>query len=613
MKLTVKKTAAAALIALILAGCRIDSSREKAPQPIEPAPTVQAIDYSKQSVQQLEQSATTAQKVLSESQTKLTRVETEITEINRRITLLNEEISQLEKAETQDANALKAKRDALAEANQTLIVQNKVLVVAQQDVKQAQINVINVQNILVEKKAEQNKPPVVIVPDNPSQPEQPNQPSNPTQPEQPTEPTQPSKPIQPEQPAEPTKPSKPQGVYPRNSQGGTGNTILEQPSKPTQPEQPTEPTQPSKPIQPEQPAEPTKPSKPQGVYPGDSRGGTGNTIPEQPSKPTQPEQPMKPITPENPSVNLEGKQWRQGTSYFYSNDFNSWFFRGDAGYVEGYNGPRGEDIIGYNNRGYIEELDFDAFAKLPPASDFYGWHEGSVKDERILGIEIQELDKNGRIVKATRPEKFNIMFKNTPYTTYGALYTNEHDVRLFILTGSHASLSKSEYSNTYPVGEFYVNDHGVQTDRIDFIDEVKGSATYKGEVLARAHSLKTNSSLVPEYYSPTKPFKDGEITINAHFCSRPENTFTTATLNSKTLGIREFEQARMDIGTNSIRFVNEGKNLSEGEELKLRGQFFGKNASEAVGHITYRGKKDISPTNKFQHYNAIFSAEKQPK
>ncbi|MBF0751828.1 MULTISPECIES: hypothetical protein [unclassified Pasteurella] len=191
-----KKTAAAAIVALMLSGCKIfGSSGSHTPQPIEPVPTVKAIDYSKQSVQQLEQSATTAQKVLSDSQTKLTQVETQITEINRRITTLNQEISVLEKAEKPDANALKEKRDALAEANQALTVQNKILVVAQQDVKQAQINVTNVQNILIEKKAEQNKPPVVVVPDNPSQP------SQPTQPEQPSEPEQPSQPSQPEIPS----------------------------------------------------------------------------------------------------------------------------------------------------------------------------------------------------------------------------------------------------------------------------------------------------------------------------------------------------------------------------------------------------------------------------
>ncbi|OOF49418.1 hypothetical protein BKK54_08975 [Rodentibacter genomosp. 1] len=574
MNVTMKKTAAAAIVALMLSGCKIfGSSGSHTPQPIEPVPTVKAIDYSKQSVQQLEQSATTAQKVLSDSQTKLTQVETQITEINRRITTLNQEISVLEKAEKPDANALKEKRDALAEANQALTVQNKILVVAQQDVKQAQINVTNVQNILIEKKAEQNKPPVVVVPDNPSQP------SQPTQPEQPTEPEQPSQPTQQEQPSEP-----------------------EQPSKPTQPEQPSEPEQPSQPTQQEQPSEPEQPSKP--------------TQPEQPTKPVQPSEPTQPEKPtikpepqpepEKTSINLEGEEWRKGARYDYSKRFHSYRY----GYVKGYDGPEGELVLSRQNNPYFEGLNFDYLARTDEKNpDFYGWHEGYFENEGIIGIEIKELDKDGYITKAVRPEKFNLIFKNTPYSTYGALYTNEHDVKLFMLTGSNAALG--ERSDAYSVGKFRVNDKGVKTDYIDYIDEVKGSATYKGEVLARTDSVYV-SGYINQNYSPTKPFKDGDITINAHFGSRPEENFTTATLNSKTLGKREFGKSRMELTSGSIQFKNEGNLLERERELILQGRFVGEKASEAVGQIRYEGRQ-INRTNNNQSYEAVFSAEKQPK
>ncbi|OOF85311.1 hypothetical protein BKG93_04660 [Rodentibacter ratti] len=414
MNVTMKKTAAAAFVVLMLAGCGSSNDGDYfSRQAAEPVPTVQAIDYSKQSVQQLEQSATTAQKVLSDSQAKLTQVETQITEINRRITTLNEEIRVLEKAEKPDANALKEKRDALAEAKQSLTVQNKILVVAQQDVKQAQINVTNVQNILIEKKNEQNKPPVLVVPDNPSQP------SQPTQPEQPSEPEQPSQPSQPEQP--------------------------EQPSQPAQPAQPTEPEQPTEPTQPEQPQV------------------TGDKV-------------LR-ISTWGPYDVVESNKGEFDPDFYQTYVDNSVYSSRNI-----YNGFK---------------VDLNKLSAL-------GIHEGILTYPYRDGIE----DKTGEL---------NYIISNQPYSTYGIFYNKD----------AVETMATDDSDNIVMFGIAKFNHH------YDDTKDITGSATYKGDVIARiktgtyqydSNKLDALGSIVYQ--------KDGTIEFTADF----DNKKISGLLNSDSIG-----------------------------------------------------------------------------
>ncbi|OOF37196.1 hypothetical protein [Rodentibacter heidelbergensis] len=272
-------------------------------------------------------------------------------------------------------------------------------------------------------------------------------------------------------------------------------------------------------------------------------------------------------------------------------------------------------MLSDQNTAYFRDLDFYQIAKQDKNNpNFYGWHEGSIENEGIEGIEIKSFELAGDmsprniLTQAVRPERFNYIFKNTPYSTYGALFTNEHDVMMFTTRGSSAVVG--ETNNAYSIGKYRINDKGIKTDHIDFIDEVKGSATYKGEVLARTGELLTNKG-VPSEYRRSLPFKDGNITINAHFGERPENSFITATLKSKTLGEQQFEKSRMTISDK--RDIEFYRTNSTG--VILDGLFIGQHADEAVGTIRYdSGAVDQGNGNyRYSSYNAVFSAEKQPK
>ncbi|OOF86325.1 hypothetical protein [Rodentibacter ratti] len=382
--------------------------------------------------------------------------------------------------------------------------------------------------------------------------------------------TQPTQPVQPEQPTEPSQPS--------------------QPTQPVQPEQPTEPSQPVQPTQPEQPSKPTQPVQP-----------------EQPTEPSQPTQPTH--QPEKPDVNLEGKEWRN-----WSSAGTASYTTKIRGYAKGYDGPQGDYVLSEQNIEYFKDLDFYQIAKQDKNNpNIYGWHEGAIENEGIQGIEIKGLEftnsSNGHnITQAIYPEKFNYIFKNTPYATYGALFTNEHDVMIFTTRGSSAIVGESE--DAYSIGKYRVNNKGVTTNRIDFVDEVKGSATYKGEVLAHTLESRSNNGTPFEYHR-SLPFNDGEITINAHFGTRPEDSFTTATLNSKTLGVQQFDKSRMEISDK--RNIEFSRTNSSG--VRVEGIFIGKNAAEAVGSISYDSGAVYEGNNTYRSskYEAVFSAEKQPK
>lgn len=278
-------------------------------------------------------------------------------------------------------------------------------------------------------------------------------------------------------------------------------------------------------------------------------------------------------------------------------------------YVDGYEGSKEKQPVhNRSNSGY--KLDFYQLAvedKNNP--QVLGWHKGEIKSPGINGSEISKFNQYGEIIERTYPEKVDYIFKNTPYATYGTVY-NQYSSTLFANYERASSIEDS--SRYYKVGEYEVID-GNKTTKIKYTDSVKGSAIYKGEVLAHMEKNVVRDRYGNVRALPEKtPVLDGNITVNANFGPREEENFATATLDSKVLGKVEFPKTRMNL-SGAIRFGSSSKPLNENTngEVHLDGTVVGKEANEIVGKISY-----YSFTKKLGDvvdYEGVFAAEKQPK
>ncbi|MEG9529974.1 hypothetical protein [Mannheimia indoligenes] len=273
-------------------------------------------------------------------------------------------------------------------------------------------------------------------------------------------------------------------------------------------------------------------------------------------------------------------------------------------YPNGYDGTKDEEPIlqRSTNNGY--KLDYYQLAIDDKANpQLLGWHKGEIKSGGINGSEIVAFDAEGKIAKRAYPEKVDYMFKNTPYSTYGAVYNN-YASNLFASYEKESSLSNS--SLYYQVGEYEVID-GNQTNKIKYNDAVKGAAIYKGEVVAHAKRYYKDNSYnsLPE----KTPKVDGSITINANFGPRAEENYASAILESNTIGKLEFPKSRIEFN-NGMDF---SQNLYGNKYAELKATVVGKEANEIVGEIYYRDRSTGIKAGDVADYEAVFAAEKQPK
>ncbi|QPB43330.1 hypothetical protein [Rodentibacter haemolyticus] len=388
--------------------------------------------------------------------------------------------------------------------------------------------------------------------------------------------------------------------------------------KAAQAKQPEQSNNQSKPEQPKQPEQSNNQSKPEQPKQEQSNNQT---------KPTEPSKSENSTSPE-----LVPTGWRKLGHEFTGSTRNLDFFenielRSSAEFPDNYpiGLPKGDVLLRNGvNKGILNDLDFEKLAKEDKQNpNLLGWHQGTIENENLDGVLIKKTDGWDKILEAEYIDKFNYLFKNTPYTTYGAFFTNQYDQRLFLIKNGDEISTLTEYSDELgnKIGQFRLNEKGELTSRIDFIDEVKGSATYKGEILASHSDRVLNqpgdgySTYGGEHMEYSLPYKDGEITINAHFGDRDVNSFTSVYLNSKTIGEHYLDKSPMIFykGAEDIRFENRISDdgfISTKPTVSVSGVFLGPKANEAAGTIRAYVPDGLSTG---RSYDGVFSAEKQPK
>jgi len=244
---------------------------------------------------------------------------------------------------------------------------------------------------------------------------------------------------------------------------------------------------------------------------------------------------------------------------------------------------------------------------IKKGGQYLGPHSGTFTDPSVDGVRalaVESINDEATAVKIDEDNKnIDYLFINTPYSTYGALFTDEYNAGLFAIAPST--------SNYGPLYE-YVND----TTELKYTSDLLGDVTYSGDVIAYITRGKPHTTI--EYIE--KPKVDGKVTLNAHFGKRIEHNTVKGVIHSDTVGDIQLNEMGMrmsrdggaffqpdtgvkgfSIGTKYTGEEGEAVRLDENNIPALKGKyraaFAGKDAADIIGQVLLEPNYDFKDEN----------------
>ena len=309
-------------------------------------------------------------------------------------------------------------------------------------------------------------------------------------------------------------------------------------------------------------------------------------------------------------------------------------------------GPR-NNTTEYLYGGYLDSLRSDFFPEKPKSffdengvnaetelnfnelsakdgKPFLGVHQGKKEDKdfngKIIAKVLVDKDNRIRVTETIDAKEFNYLYVNQPYSTYGALFTNGHDVKFFSVA-KKAGIEDSDMFE-YPVYEYeYVEHNGksIKTGKIIWNDAVAGEATYKGQVIASVVRATMNGDISGIRQAPEI---DGTVTLKAQFDKDPERSVVSGEIDSKQVGKIILEKSNISTSSNISglgKATNEKLDVANNHigggfgSGKYSVSFYGKDLNDVVGNVNLQQYQGDVKKGEISRYNAVFGATKQPK
>ena len=259
---------------------------------------------------------------------------------------------------------------------------------------------------------------------------------------------------------------------------------------------------------------------------------------------------------------------------------------------------------------------------------YLGVHEGSYTTKTALPKVIELDDKSFEhgsdkliIKKADYNNKdVNYLFINNPYSSYGALFVDQHRSELFAqpLSGRDFDFNQGLYVK----GGVLYNNESLQGKTF----------TYKGNIIARTQRAipKTNLIVIDE------PKVDGDITFKVEFAKRVSARMFDGVINSKVLGNNikfNIEDSLVASRFKAGQTFEKAFDSDYDYHMSMDAMVIDKNATDVIGQIKYslnRGPalgyptyfdekeerrlySDNIPKNGLLDYEGVFGATKQPE
>ncbi|MDH2998985.1 hypothetical protein A1D22_03800 [Pasteurellaceae bacterium LFhippo2] len=230
-------------------------------------------------------------------------------------------------------------------------------------------------------------------------------------------------------------------------------------------------------------------------------------------------------------------------------------------------------------------LDFKELAK--DGSNYLGIHAGVYENPDMAG---HLADASGNKQRST---KIDYAFANQPYSTYGILYDGDNAELFYqsLYAGMSEPASVIEYV--------------VQDRRANYLDSVKGIATYNGDVIATVVRKDGYSDT-----GPVSPFVDGKVTLTVDLGGSKHSPITDSSIQgyieSNTLGKINLYEGDVYKIANAFN----GKAVSGDFSGEYSGILAGKDLNDAVGRINL-DNNDALKDGDIKEYHAVFGGTKQ--
>lgn len=231
---------------------------------------------------------------------------------------------------------------------------------------------------------------------------------------------------------------------------------------------------------------------------------------------------------------------------------------------------------------------------------YLGKHIGQYRDNRLEG---EKITHSGAAQKA---DTINYLYVNQPYSSYGAIYTNENDANLFHL---HLSTGRDGKKKTAEGSGASYAEYGVW----DFVngkpkwnEGLTGDATYKGEVIARVVRNVDGNPIAEA------PKFDGTVEITLSLNNDWDKNKLNGEIHSHTLGKIDLTESTLPDArylTDFVSFNGETATANPDFSGYYYTQFAGKKLDDVVGSIEI--ENDNEPDNGIIKYDAVFGGSKQ--
>ncbi|MDH2998804.1 hypothetical protein A1D22_02905 [Pasteurellaceae bacterium LFhippo2] len=426
----------------------------------------------------------------------------------------------------------------------------------------------------------------------------------------------------------------------------------EEPVKPVEEVKPVEPTKAAEPAKPVEEANPVEPAKP-----------VEEAKPVEPTKPVEEVKPVEPAKPEEPALPTytDTHKMRKVLSTVEASNLDknktNWRVAKVTTPKEGEQNPSLSAMYDYTSLTAKEGGLFETTTDENNNLAYVDLSELTSKKGRVSGTYSGALDDsllNGQKLNTVDP--VNYIAINQPYSSYGALFTNENDQKFFIL-GQRASWGHQERLGEYrgpntheghnnkdnydydtvsnPADNYeysvfslkdkplVVGEGGASNRPIEYLvismpsykwnDEVVGSAVYQGDVVSSIAIQQDNG------VKYTLPKVDGTVELKVNIPDNQDKGTVEGSIKSSSVGTINLSSAKFGpfprsmIETNSYVLSGARNDAAGADNPHLKGSyttyFVGKELNDAIGNISLTN--DEAKTNEIKNYQAVFGAVKR--
>ena len=243
-------------------------------------------------------------------------------------------------------------------------------------------------------------------------------------------------------------------------------------------------------------------------------------------------------------------------------------------------------------------------------------YQGSIVAPSLKGS-LVEYDLTTQKWTKQSVDKINYIFRNTPYASYGAMFTNGNDVVYFTTALNNRYTNDGEENAQVKSEDLpYANNDGELRYRKEVVERLSGKAEYTGKVIASVRRYVDSADAGFTSYDITQatlPTEDGTVHLTADWANKTISGEIDSKLLNKKIMLEQSEAFNLQRNTLTTGAVSLKESEFNEDESRYQAKFVGESAKGVVGEVKLAFSHEELKPNDPLEYRAVFGAElKEP-